>query len=421
VIKAESKIVDRTKGEIEGKASGKVEEKTANKVEGKTKGKAVHFGAGNIGRGFIGILLHQAGYEVVFADVVPNLIEEINKARLYRVITLDAIVQIDSVDNIRAVLLDSEDCRQEIVHARVVTTAVGLGNLQNVASIIADGLRTRMEQNPDEFLNIMACENAIRATTILKNHVFSHCNLALRDWIETHVGFADVAVDRIAPNRAGYATEPLDAVVERFFEWDIEEPALIGKLEIPGATFVKQLDPFLERKLFILNGAHATAAYAGYQKRCATILDAMKDDWIAELVAKVQHEAIAGLVHRYPDFTADQLEQYAGRVRERFQNPYIRDEVERVGRDPLRKLSAEDRLVRSLNLAHAANHETPGLIAAIALGLLYDHTDDVAAVEVQKEIRESGLEQAVARITGLGDLDTIKGIVAAFVELQKEL
>ncbi|GMA64437.1 mannitol-1-phosphate 5-dehydrogenase [Alicyclobacillus fastidiosus] len=379
--------------------------------------KAVHFGAGNIGRGFIGLLLHGAGYEVVFADVVPSLIEQINAARSYRVITLDAQVEAQTVQNVRAVLLDSQECRGEIVDADLVTTAVGLGNLANVAAVVVDGLRLRKQQNNDQMLNIMACENAIRATTTLQNEVLARCDDELRNWITSHVGFADVAVDRIAPNRAGHAVEPLDSVVERYFEWDIETPMLKGALDIPGATFVEQLDPYLERKLFILNGAHATAAYAGYHKKYGTILEAMNDPEIAETVARVQREAIVGLVHCYPSLQLDALEQYAASVRTRFLNPHIADDVARVGRDPLRKLSAEDRLVRPLHLAQQVTKETPGIVRALALGFAYDNPEDAAAVQVQQQIQELGIKRAVSNVTGISDPVTVQQIVHEYQAL----
>ncbi len=379
--------------------------------------KAVHFGAGNIGRGFIGLLLHQAGYEVVFADVVPALVDQLQSEQTYRVITLDEQVEETVVSNVRAVLLDSAACRVEIADADVVTTAVGLGNLQSVSTIIADGLRLRRQQHADADLNILACENAVRATSTLKAAVLAQVDDELRAWIESHVGFADVAVDRIAPNREGYATQPLDAVVERFFEWDIEQPALKGTLDIPEATFVQELDPYLERKLYLLNGAHATAAYAGYHKGIRTVLEAMQDPEIAALVESVQMEAAAGLAHRYPAFSLADLQVYANAVRDRFLNPHIHDDIDRVGRDPLRKLSVHDRLVGPLRLAQAAGVKTPGLIRAITLGFRYANPNDEAAVSIQKGIETSGIEAIVTRVTGLTEQQLIDAIADQYKAL----
>jgi mannitol-1-phosphate/altronate dehydrogenase len=48
-------------------------------------GVAVHFGAGNIGRGFVGLILHRAGYRVVFVDVVDALIDALNGTPSYLV------------------------------------------------------------------------------------------------------------------------------------------------------------------------------------------------------------------------------------------------------------------------------------------------------------------------------------------------
>ncbi|WDL99072.1 mannitol-1-phosphate 5-dehydrogenase [Alicyclobacillus sp. ALC3] len=380
---------------------------------------AVHFGAGNIGRGFIGLLLHHAGYEVVFADVVPGLVEQLDRDRMYRVLTLDEQVEEAHVTGVRAVLIGSPDCVREIALAEVVTTAVGLGNLDSTAAVIAEGLRLRREQNAESLLNVLACENAVRATSTLRDAVLRHVGdrADLQTWIADHVGFADVAVDRIAPNREGYATLPLDAVVERFFEWDVEKAGLVAPLKVPGATLVDELDPYLERKLFILNSAHATAAYAGYHKGLPTILEAMRDKDIARLVEAVQLEAAAALAVRHKSLTLPALTHYAESVRARFLNPHIHDQVERVGRDPLRKLSAPDRLVSPLLLAQKAGLPTPALIEAIALGLHYDNSADEAAVRVQDLIREHGVMWTAAQVTGIGDELVLGGIVEQYGKL----
>ena len=65
--------------------------------------KAVHFGAGNIGRGFVGLLLHDAGYEVVFADVNGALIDELAASDHYTVHEVGAGARDRVVDGYRAV------------------------------------------------------------------------------------------------------------------------------------------------------------------------------------------------------------------------------------------------------------------------------------------------------------------------------
>ncbi|MCL6454940.1 MAG: mannitol-1-phosphate 5-dehydrogenase [Alicyclobacillus sp.] len=377
--------------------------------------RAVHFGAGNIGRGFIGEVLVENGYDVLFADVVPTLVDALAAQSAYRVITLDAEIEVKTVRGVSAVLLDSEPCREAVAEADLVTTAVGVANLASVAAVIADGLTRRMARGVASALNVIACENAVRASSILREMVWSLVQPEVRMWMEAHVGFPDAAVDRIAPNRDGHATEPLDAVVERHFEWDIERPAVRGELQLKGVTFVDNLEPYLERKLYLVNGAHAAAAYAGYRRGRQTVIEAMGDATIRRLVEAVQTEAVLGLSHAYPELTAAALHQYAQTVRERFGNPHVVDSVDRVGRDPLRKLGGTDRLFGPLQLARAAGASTPGLVRAIACALAYDNPRDPTAVELQTRISAGGVRHAAAEISGCTD-DAVLDAIAADYE-----
>jgi mannitol-1-phosphate/altronate dehydrogenase len=106
-------------------------------------GVAVHFGAGNIGRGFVGLILHRAGYEVVFADVVDALIDALSSTPSFLVkeVGLDSAEEL--VDNYRAINSRSDEpaAVAEIASADVVTMAVGPTVLKFVAPVIAAGLR----------------------------------------------------------------------------------------------------------------------------------------------------------------------------------------------------------------------------------------------------------------------------------------
>lgn len=133
--------------------------------------KAVHFGAGNIGRGFIGYLLYKSGYEITFVDISKELVESINNYKRYNVIILKDNVEKEEVKNIKAIHIeDEENLSKAIVDADIITTSVGANNLKSIGEKLRNYLKIR-KANIDKPLNIMACENALFATNILKNSI----------------------------------------------------------------------------------------------------------------------------------------------------------------------------------------------------------------------------------------------------------
>ena len=135
--------------------------------------KAIQFGAGNIGRGFIGAVLAGAGYELVFADVVEELLSQINYRKEYVVHVSDHNSYDVTVKGVRAVNSGSDEAVSEIVDADIITTAVGLRILKFVAPTVAKGIIARQKAGIGKPLNIIACENGLRATSQLKELVFA--------------------------------------------------------------------------------------------------------------------------------------------------------------------------------------------------------------------------------------------------------
>ncbi|MCL6633988.1 MAG: mannitol-1-phosphate 5-dehydrogenase [Alicyclobacillus herbarius] len=378
--------------------------------------KAVHFGAGNIGRGFIGQLLHQSGYDLVFADVAEGLVEEINRRGRYRVCIVGDTLQTEWVDGVRAVRLNSGECVDDVVMADIITTAVGVGNLSAVADVLAEAIRRRAAAGHVNVQNVLACENALYATQQLKEAVFAKLNDSLRQFAETYIGFANVAVDRIAPNhRPDTNTEPLDAYVEPFFEWDIERSALRGNLRIQGAHLVDELGPYLERKLFLLNGAHAILAYVGYLYGCRTIDEAAAHPAAAAVAQGAQAEVIAAMARKHAaTFSANDLITYADKAFVRFRNPYLGDETVRVGRDPIRKLGPNDRLVAPLQLCQRYDLPFDHMVTGIAAGYRFDYPGDPEAEQLQKMIREQGLAATIRVVSGIEDSRVSSRIASAY-------
>ncbi len=373
---------------------------------------AVHFGAGNIGRGFIGLLLHEAGHEVVFADVNSELIATINATPSYRVIEAgtgrETVVTgyrgIDSSESLEGLIT-------EIAHADVVTTAVGPNVLRFVAPAIAEGIRARRAPAP---LAVMACENAIGATDLLRTEVETALG-GDADLLGVSAVFANTAVDRIVPEQHGLG---LDVLVEPYCEWAVEEPPFGGAPPvIPGAHFVPDLAPYIERKLFTVNTGHATTAYHGHLAGHETVAAALADPAVRARVEEVLAETAALLVAKH-GFDPDQQAAYAATTLERFANPALDDRLERVGRQPIRKLGRHERFVGPASEIADRGTEPVALLAAIGAALRFDVPSDDESVRLRAMLRDGG--DVVAEVMGLHPGDALHPAAVAAVDAARD-
>ncbi|MEW1834508.1 mannitol-1-phosphate 5-dehydrogenase [Microbacterium sp. NPDC079995] len=360
--------------------------------------KAVHFGAGNIGRGFVGLLLHEGGYDLVFSDVAPTLVETINAASEYTVHEVGPGGGDKTVTGFRALnsQADPDAVAEEIATADVVTTAVGPNILPFVAPHILEGL-ARRDANAKP-LQVMACENAIGATDTLRAEIEKLAGDAWGD-LSARAVFANTAVDRIVPGQPDGAG--VDVTVEPFFEWAIEQGPFGGDLpNIPGAHFVDDLAPYIERKLFTVNTGHAATAYFGYVAGITRISDALADTGIRAKVEQALEETSAFLSAAH-GLDADELAGYRATILERFSNASLPDTVQRVGRQPLRKLSRHERFVGPASAAAERGLSVDGLVAAMSAALRFEDAADPQAVELQERIRTEDAAAFTASVTGL--------------------
>lgn len=360
---------------------------------------AVHFGAGNIGRGFVGLILHRAGYEVVFADVADALIGALQVTPSYQVNAVGLESGTETVDNYRAINSREHEAAlvREIAAADIVTTAVGPTILKFVAPTIAAALKARSADAPP--LAVMACENAINATDVLAGHIREHCSADEWAGIEAKAIFANTAVDRIVPAQA--EGQGLDVTVETYFEWAIESPPFADHpLTIPDASWVPDLAPYIERKLFTVNTGHAATAYHGKLRGISKLSDALSDEQVRTAVEGVLAETKALLVAKH-EFSDAAQQAYVDKILQRFANPHLPDTTERVGRQPLRKLSRNERLIGPA--AQLAERGIPArhLLATVAAALAFDVPEDPESVELQELLGSLPPPQAVEKVTGL--------------------
>jgi mannitol-1-phosphate 5-dehydrogenase len=363
--------------------------------------KALHFGAGNIGRGFIGKLLSDAGVAVTFADVNETVVNALIERNQYPVKVVGEDSVVEEVSNVTAISSLDPSIADLVADVDMVTTAVGPTVLNIIAKTIADGIEKRLSNNNTAPLNIIACENMVRGTSQLKETVFGHLSDQAKAFSDQYVGFVDSAVDRIVPPAEEGETDPLAVTVETFSEWIVDQTQFKGDIpDIPGMECTDNLMAFVERKLFTLNTGHLITAYLGVLAGHETIKESIEDDAIRADVTAAMNESGAVLIKRY-GFDPEAHAAYIQKILGRFANPYLRDEVDRVGRQPIRKLSPQDRLVKPLNGTLEYGLPNEYLLKGIAAAFLYKNDDDPQAVELQAMFAEKGFAQTLAHYSEL--------------------
>lgn len=378
--------------------------------------QTVHFGAGNIGRGFIGALFSQSGYHVTFVDIADQIINKLNEERSYQVKLATEQQETVAVENVSGLNNSSQEDEvvEAIKNAAYLTTAIGPNILPKIAPLIARGISERINTT-DEKLYIIACENQIGATALLRDYVFDHLDDEMKGKIEGRVYFFNSAVDRIVPIQD---QDSLDVLVEPYYEWVVETKESIPPVK--GMKIVEDLAPFIERKLFTVNTGHAVIAYLGYLAGKETIDETLSDEEVANQVRETLKETGSYLINEYGLDKNDHL-NYINKNIERFKNPYLNDNVTRVARAPMRKLGPEDRLIRPATQAQKAGLSYTNLAKAIAAALLFDHPEDEEAMNIQQMIEEHGAAYVLKEVSKLKeDSEITKEVVRRYEELKSK-
>ncbi|KZF25434.1 mannitol-1-phosphate 5-dehydrogenase [Xylona heveae TC161] len=378
--------------------------------------KAVHFGAGNIGRGFVAEFLHKSGYEVVFADVMESIIGALQRQSSYKVVEVGADGEHEyTISNYRAINSKENEAQvvEEIASADLVTCAVGPNILKFIAPVIAKGIEARTSGAP---LAVIACENAIGATDTLAGFIKDEKNTP-KDRLATidqRATFANSAIDRIVPAQDN---QSLDVKIEQFYDWVIEVTPFKGGQHPPiqGVKFVETLDPYIERKLFTVNTGHATAAYFGYVRGHHTVNEALDDPEIKQMVKRVLAETSRLIVAKH-EFSEQEQGEYARKIIKRISNPHLEDLVERVGREPMRKLSRKERFINPASQLVERGERVDALLGAIEATLLFQNVEgDKESAELAKILKQFSAKDATARITGLETDHPLFGLVEKVV------
>ena len=361
--------------------------------------KFIMYGAGNIGRGFIGQLFSGAGYSVGFVDINKEFIARLNQDKEYPV---DVVSNSGTEEIIvkNAYGIDGSDIElvsEEIAAADIMATAIGVNVLKFIAKPIALGLKKRFERGAKPF-NIIICENLIGADHFLKGLIKEQI-LEYADKIDNEVGFVEASIGRMVPmlseeKRKG---NPLRVAVEPYNILPVDKAAFKG--EIPNLEKLYPYEPFnlfIQRKLFMHNMSHATCAYLGFLRNYEYIYETVADFDIKYVAYRALVQSALAIA-KENGVNIEELLPHAENLLYRFTNKALADTVSRVGKDTKRKLSSNDRLIGALNLAEKHGLPCEFLCIGIAAGMNFNPDGDDSSIELSAFAKENGAKETLKK------------------------
>ena len=366
--------------------------------------KAIMYGGGNIGRGFIGKVFSDSGYEVCFLDIMQPLIDEMNRRHGYTVHIVSNAETVDApVKNVRAVNSSTEQALEEIATCDIMATAVGVNVLPKIAPVIAEGVKKRMRESGKP-LDIILCENQLEADVLMRGWINERLNDEEKAWAEKNLGLVEASIGRMVPPLTAEekAKDSLLICVEPYCQLPVDKAAFKG--EIPDLVGLVPYTPFgfyIKRKLFLHNMGHAMVAYFAYQQGIEYIWQAVEHKEVYDLARKAMKGSGEALIREYGEEMRANVEENIDDLLFRFGNKALKDTVARVGGDLVRKLRRNDRLVGAALYCIEQGVDPEPIVEGIRAALKFDRAEDVSAPELQKALKEQGIDYVLEHYMGL--------------------
>lgn len=343
--------------------------------------KIVIFGAGKIGRSFIGQLFGTNGYEVVFVDVDQHIVQLLNERKEYRVVIKSDTDTEIVVRNVSAISgLEVEKVSETVATAGILAVSVGKNALSKVLPVIAKGLLIRNEKSGNAPLDIILAENMRDAAGFTKEKLME--NLPKGYSLENLVGLVETSIGKMVPIIPAIELEkdPLVVFAEPYNTLIVDKKGFKAPIpEVKGLAPKENIKAWVDRKAFIHNLGHATAAYYGFYKHPAAtyMYEVLADPDVFGFTRETMVQSAQMLQFVYPDdFTSTDLIDHVDDLLFRFQNKALKDTVFRVGQDLVRKLGTDDRFMGAIHLSRKVGMAHDRIIHAMAYGFCFGAKDE---------------------------------------------
>ncbi|MGC1392464.1 MAG: hypothetical protein WA816_15620 [Bacteroidales bacterium] len=344
--------------------------------------KLVLFGAGKIGRSFIGQLFATSGFEVVFVDISEPVIKELNRLNEYKVVIKSSQPdEIINVSNVRGILgYEVEKIARELSVCDIAAISVGQKGLPQVINTLARGLILRQRKFGRRPLDIILAENMHNADKYVRDILY---NCLSRDYpVEELVGLIETSIGKMVPIMPGEDQEKdlLLIYAEPYNTLIVDKKAFKNPIpDVKGLAPKENMKAWVDRKSHIHNFGHAAAAYAGFQTDPTVqyLPDMLKINSVKTFTRSAMMQSAEVLMRKYPgEFTPFELADHIDDLLRRFENQALGDTVFRVGCDLKRKLHRDDRILGPLIDGIQTKSPVDKILQTLVYGLSFRAKDE---------------------------------------------
>lgn len=391
--------------------------------------KLVIFGAGKIGRSFIGQLFSRAGYQVTFIDIVPSVIDLLNQRKSYQVIIKAEQEEQLLIENVNGLLAtDTQAVQNAVAEADMLAVSVGKNGLTKVIPRIAEGALLREKKYPGRALDIIIAENMRDAAEFMRHELAKHLPENFPQ--EKRFGLVETSIGKMVPimSKKDEEADPLQVFAEPYNTLIVDKKGFINPVpDIPDLQAKENMKAWVDRKSFIHNLGHAATAYLGnfYFPEKKYIHEILEEPITRNEVKATMQQAGDILRAKYSEeFTHQAIEEHIKDLLQRFANRYLGDTVFRVGLDLPRKLGPEDRLFGAIKVARQYNKPYDKILKAAVAAIYFQATDeDGKLFSADAAFRQTHQDSLTKILTEVCEQDPVKDadLFAQARKIQEEL
>ncbi|MCM8825572.1 MAG: hypothetical protein NC937_05480, partial [Candidatus Omnitrophica bacterium] len=221
----------------------------------------IHFGAGNIGRGFFGQLYYQSGYHIIFVDIVESVVETLNNKNQYPLWLVGKDIEKLTIKNVSGIkITEKEKILQAAKNVSLISFSVGVNNVKNLVGIFKDIIEDKAVFNPSSCIDIIIGENMKDASRTLKQWITEVLSPFAIDYFEKKVGLVETVLGRMIPIVPEELKKqyPLIVLAEPYSTMPVAKNMFKGILpEVKGFQFVENIETYEAMKIYIHNFSHA--------------------------------------------------------------------------------------------------------------------------------------------------------------------